>query len=264
MPPRRRSARFGFTARSSPWRTSPGARLAPDKVANVARKKRKPRPRQPGPRPGLATGPSRPKVDRAPSKLQQQRAAADRARRRAQRKRQLVVGAVVVAVTAVVVGLFYLRGVKARRLEAALTGGSCTTDRDADPTRPPGQNHVDSPSFSVNPPAGGDHTGTVSEPGVFTAAEAPDGPVVHALEHGYIAIWHRPDLPPAERDKLVELQRTKARDVLLVERAGMRVPVAATAWERRLLCQVVELDALTAFADAYVNKGPEKVPHPPV
>jgi hypothetical protein len=233
----------------------------------VAKKKRKAGGRPAGPwppaEPGSATGTSRPK-DRAPSKLQLQRAAADRARRRAELKRQLVVGTVVLSLVAVVVGLFYFRGVMARRLEAALTGGSCTTDRNADLTGPAGQNHVDNPTFAVNPPAGGDHTGTVSGPGVFTAADAPDGPVVHALEHGYIAIWHRPDLPTAEREKLVELQRTHARDVLLVERPGLPVPVAATAWGRRLLCQTVEPDALTRFTDAYVNKGPEKIPHPPV
>lgn len=44
----------------------------------------------------------------------------------------------------------------------------------------------------------------------------------------------------------------------------MPVPVAATAWKRRLLCQAVEPDALTAFIDAYVNEGPEKIEHPPV
>lgn len=234
----------------------------------MAKKKRKAGGRPPGPRPPATpdstTGTSRPKPDRGPSKLQLQRAAAEKARRRAELKRQLAVGTVVLALIAVVVGLFYFRGLKARRLDAALTGGSCTTDGRADPTGPVGQNHIENPTYSVNPPAGGDHTGTVSEPGVFTAAEAPDGPVVHALEHGYIVIWHRPDLPPAEREKLVELQRSLARDVLLVERAGMPVPVAATAWGHRLLCQAVEPDALTAFTDAYVNKGPEKVPHPPV
>jgi Protein of unknown function (DUF3105) len=49
-------------------------------------------------------------------------------------------------------------------------------------------------------------------------------------------------------------------DVLVVPRASMPTPVAATAWHRRLLCPAFEQSAFDLFVRTYRDKGPEKVP----
>ena len=190
------------------------------------------------------------------------REAAERKRRRAAVKRQLTIGGAVLALAAVVAGLVWFSGARARRLDAKLTGGSCDVDTRTDPIQ--GVGHVDDPTYAVNPPSGGNHLSTAAAAGVYPAGQVPEGRVVHSMEHGYVVLWHTPELPAAERDRLAQVQRDHARDVLMVERPGMPVPVAATAWGHRLLCQTVEADALDAFIDAYVNEGPEKIEHPPV
>ena len=49
-------------------------------------------------------------------------------------------------------------------------------------------------------------------------------------------------------------------DVIVAERTSLPVPVAATAWESRLLCQQVEPAVLDRFVEARVGDGPEDVP----
>jgi hypothetical protein len=84
--------------------------------------------------------------------------------------------------------------------------------------------------------------------------------VVHSLEHGYVAIWYRPDLAAADLAALRQIAEDRPEDVLLLPRATLPVPVAATAWHRRLLCSRSEPASIRRFADAYIGKGPEKVP----
>ena len=225
----------------------------------MAKKKKKPgsRPAPPQQRPvapkPTPTGPSRKETAR----LQRQRAA----RRAALRKRLITLGLVVLLLTPIA-GYIIWNRVQSARLNDELTAGSCATDTEMDPARPTGQNHIPNPVFNVDPPSGGDHTPNVSGAGVYTATEAQEGPVVHSLEHGYIVFWHKPDLPEEQMKRLQEVYEDHERDVLLVERPSMAVPVAATAWRHRLLCQEVEADVLTRFVDAYVNEGPEKIEHP--
>jgi len=176
-------------------------------------------------------------------------------------RRLVLVGALVAVLLASVIGFVIVDRRRDAQLEATLTGGTCTTDDRSDPTAPVGQNHVADPTYAVDPPAGGDHTANAAGPGVYAAENAEDGPVVHALEHGYIVYWHRPDIAPDERQQLEEMQAERDNDVLVVERPTLPVPVAATAWGHRLLCQEVEVEALARFTDEYVNEGPEDVPH---
>ena len=97
--------------------------------------------------------------------------------------------------------------------------------------------------------------------GAFTAASAPaDGQIVHALEHGLVAIWYRPDLPEADVADLRVVQKERSEDVLLRPRASLEAPVAVTAWHRRLACEQAEPQSLAWFVDAYAGKGPENVP----
>jgi len=146
------------------------------------------------------------------------------------------------------------------KLEA---GGSCRYDTKADTDGGSGNNHVNGDvTYRTNPPAGGNHSPTPAGAGVFTATNTPpDNQLVHSLEHGYVVIWHRPDISPGVLDDLKALAGRSAKDVLIVPRESLPQPVAATAWHRRLLCSQPDLQALELFVTTYRNKGPEKVPH---
>jgi hypothetical protein len=114
------------------------------------------------------------------------------------------------------------------------------------------------PTYTVNPPSGGDHLSAAVPPGIYTGSKVPpDGNLVHSLEHGYVIIWFQPGLV----DQVRPVYDSAPRDVLLVERANMDTPVAATAWGHRLLCSAVDVPQLEAFVQQYVNKGPEAIPH---
>ena len=58
----------------------------------------------------------------------------------------------------------------------------------------------------------------------------------------------------------VDLQEASGNDVIVVERATLSTPVAATAWGQRLLCGQVEPDVLQRFVTERVGNGPEDVP----
>jgi hypothetical protein len=118
------------------------------------------------------------------------------------------------------------------------------------------------PTYRVNPPSGGDHLSQSTGPGVFAGLNVlPDGVVVHALEHGYVVLWHRGDTPVADITTIRDVQAKYPRDALVVERKDLPGPVAATAWKQRLLCDGADAEQLSDFVEKARNKGPEKVPH---
>jgi hypothetical protein len=88
-----------------------------------------------------------------------------------------------------------------------------------------------------------------------------DGNLVHSLEHGFVVLWHRPDLADAQLDQLLDVAQAYERDVLVVPRASLATPVAATAWHKRLQCPSTEPDVLQRFVAEFRNVGPEDVPH---
>lgn len=188
--------------------------------------------------------------------------ARQRQARRDRLRRRLVRGTALGVVAAAAGGYLIYNSRADAALQRKLTaGGVCTTDGKSDPTAPSGQNHVPSPSFAVNPPAGGDHTAGAAKAGVLRGEAAKNlGPVVHALEHGYVVLWHRPDLPDPQRKILTDLADRRSKDILVVERDGMSVPVAATAWRKRLLCTEAAAAPLETFAAEYIGDGPEDVP----
>lgn len=180
-------------------------------------------------------------------------------RRDALRRGLTTAGVVAVVLAAVSLVVFLDRRGDAE-LRAALTSGSCTADDDSDPTAGPGANHVPNPTFQVNPPAGGNHLASAARGGVFAGPSVPaDGSLVHSLEHGYVIVWHGPELPTEEKAQLEAFEATNDGDVIVVERPGMSTPVAVTAWNQRLLCEEVESAALNRFLQEYVGEGPEDV-----
>jgi len=190
------------------------------------------------------------------------------AARRARRAKQLRVRLTIGAVPVLLIGLIAFNALSNRSDDSAfrqqLTAGTCNFDTRKDSLSAPPNNHVAPPGYKVNPPAGGNHDPSAAPAGTFEQASAPpDANVVHSLEHGYIAIWHRPGLPEKDMDAITKVADRYVDDILVLPRPSLPpgVKVAATAWGERLLCKNVELRPLTDFAKKYRNQGPEKVPH---
>jgi hypothetical protein len=221
----------------------------------VAKKRKRPT----APPPPVRKAPPRPAA--ASGARATARSAAARADSRAALRRRALTAALVLLAAVAVMAYVVVDRQRGASLTQELTAGTCEVDADADRTGPPGQNHVPSPTYTVNPPAGGDHLPGAARAGVYDGARVPeDGLLVHSLEHGYVVYWHTPELPQDQREELVRLQEQRPEDVIVVERPGMPVPVAATSWGRRLLCEQVEADPLDRFAQEYVGTGPEDVP----
>jgi len=204
-------------------------------------------------------------VPSGPAKMTQAQRldAARRARvQKSRNTRFAIVGGVVVLVGLIIFNTLSNRA-DTNALRARLTAGGCEFDTRSDDIDPPPNNHVAPAGYDVDPPAGGNHAPGASPAGTFTDANKPaDAGIVHSLEHGYIAIWHRPDLPEADMTAITDAIKGSERDVLIVPRASITGKVAATAWGERLLCGEVETAPLKEFVETYANKGPERIEHP--
>lgn len=215
----------------------------------------------PGGRPPASKSSKKPaKKQRDPSEptREERWEAARLERRRKERFRKLVAVALAVLVLAGVVTWQVVLRRNAQRTIAALTAGSCRYDTRTDPG--PTTQHVPNASYQVNPPTGGPHPLSVAAAASYTLENTPpDGQIVHALEHGLIAVFYRPDMAEADVAKLTKFARDNQGDVLVVPRATLGEPVAASAWRRRLPCDELEMATLERFRRAYVGKGPEKV-----
>ena len=140
-------------------------------------------------------------------------------------------------------------------MREALEEGGCRVDTRADK----GQKHVTDPTYTVNPPAGGDHDTVPAPAGFYDLANAPsDARLVHSLEHGFVVVWYRPDgVSAATMDRLRDLARSH-RWVIVVPRLPLPTALAATAWHRRLLCPDGADGPIGTFVTAFRNAGPEK------
>ncbi len=218
-----------------------------------------------GPVPQAAkAAPKAPKERTGPTRSERLAAAEAARRRKATRNRFLVIGGLVAVLVLLVVTVTNSRRSNDAVVDKLEASGACTYDTKTDSDSGPGNNHVPGDiTYKTNPPSGGNHNPSPAAPGIFTADTAPsDAQIVHSLEHGYVAIWYRPDISPGELTDLQSLANRSIKDVLLVPRPSLTdTPVAATAWHRRLLCQRPDVAALEQFVTSYRNKGPEKVPH---
>lgn len=217
------------------------------------------------PRPPVPAAPGRTAdggdAPRTETKAQRVEAARQARRRKEKLRSRLYAGGAIVVVLAIIGVVVNSRLADRRaesRLNALLTAGECKVDERTD-TGGESQ-HIPNPAYEVNPPAGGAHTPQAASEGVYDPGEAPaDGPLVHALEHGFIVIWYQPSISAEDLERLEDIAEDEdySNATLLVPREAMDVPVAATAWHERLLCQGVEERPLTEFIKAHRDKGPE-------
>ena len=193
----------------------------------------------------------------APTKAERLQAARVARERQARFRRLGLIALLVLLVGGVVVaGLANAKSQSGSktRLASVLTTGGCKTDTRSDP----GRDHVENALYKVDPPSGGDHDPSPANAGIYEPGEVPGEPhLVHSLEHGFIILWYQRNLPPADVDKLKDLTDRYSTSTLLVPRDSIGVPVAATAWHRRLLCPGFQETPLVEFIKAYKDKGPE-------
>ena len=121
---------------------------------------------------------------------------------------------------------------------------------------------VEPVQYLSDPPHSGRHFAEPAPDGAYREVVATEA-AVHSLRHGRVVVWYQPSLPPATLGALKALYDESPRHLLLVPRPDMTVPLAATAWTRRLRCPGVSpraFDAVRAFRDRFRDRGPEYVP----
>lgn len=131
--------------------------------------------------------------------------------------------------------------------------------------RPPnlGRDHLtvgESWSYTSATPTSGPHAPNSPGCGIFSAPLALEL-AVHALEHGVVVVWHRPDLAQEQLDALYAIAEQETSHLIVSPNPGITEPIVATAWNR-LARYNDAADDLAEFIDVYQERGPEKVPCP--
>ena len=120
-------------------------------------------------------------------------------------------------------------------------------------------------TYNTYPPASGPHYSTVAAPG-FYRQPVPEGNWVHSLEHGYIVVLYKPDLPADQIAKLEEISlrlpnsKWGRRKIIVAPYERMEAPITAVAWEYKLPLSSPDEEAIRRFYINRVDKGPEDVP----
>lgn len=175
-------------------------------------------------------------------------------------RRRLIVAAVLAVVAGVFI-FFAARPDSAPTLTEQLVAGSggCVYDTKFDGDASNQGSHVQNPTYEVDPPAGGPHFPSPANPGFYEGSRVPtDGQLVHAMEHGFVVLWFRPDLPDETRTKIEDLSDQFGRELIVAERDGLDGEVAVTAWHRRLLCDQLVPDKVVLFTRSFKDQGTEK------
>jgi hypothetical protein len=176
---------------------------------------------------------------------------------RAIRRRLLMIPVLLVIAAGVI--FFATRSSPSIKGELEAGPGGCVADTEHDGTDANQGAHVRNPTYTVDPPAGGPHFPTPADPGLYLGEKAPtDGELVHAMEHGFVVLWVKPDLPDDKVKQIEELSDRFGRELIVVERPSLQGEVAVTAWHQRLLCAELVPDKVAKFTRAYKDQGPEK------
>jgi hypothetical protein len=111
------------------------------------------------------------------------------------------------------------------------------------------------PDYKTNPPTSGRHVEPPYQQADGAYDEMPDQiDVVHALEHGRLAIQYAPDLPEQDQLELKGLYESMHGGTLFFPNDNMDDEVAAATWTNLLSCKEYRgeatLDAIRAFGKA--------------
>jgi hypothetical protein len=160
-----------------------------------------------------------------------------------------------------------LPAVKIKDLTAAAKAAGCTVSH-PEVLSVDHEERVFTPrDYNSNPPTSGTHFPAWYPDGVYAPGTTDNlGMLVHALEHGRVELQYKPGIPAATVSRLKGLvdELDGGYHLLLFEnRTEMPYAVAASAWGHLIGCPTMNeavFDALRAFRNNYVDKGPETVP----
>jgi hypothetical protein len=133
-----------------------------------------------------------------------------------------------------------------------------------------GREHTSSKvTYHTNPPTSGNHNPNPAEDGYYPNGAPPKERNVHALEHGRIEIQYKPGTPKQVVDTLLAIfneplkGKSGYHQLLFENNTGMPFEVAVASWQHYLGCptwNTKAIDAIRAFREQYVDKGPEFIP----
>ena len=107
--------------------------------------------------------------------------------------------------------------------------------------------------YETNPPAGGDHSSEVLEPGHYSEP-APLGEAVHLLEHGAVIGWTNglsAEDAAALEAAFADLEQAGYFQLATVENPSLEVPFALSAWGALQTCERVDASAIAAFVERW-------------
>jgi hypothetical protein len=212
-------------------------------------------------------------------RLERERAAAEAAGRR-RRMGYVAAGGLVAAVVIAVVAIAVagggggggsasasdwpsgsIPGQKITDLNAAVKAAGCVYKT----PKSEGRGHTTKTvKYKSQPPTSGSHN-PVPAHDAATLKSPGNTHLVHALEHGRVIYWFKPNAPKPVIGALKKLYDQDNKLVVLTPNtAPMPYQVAASAWGRYVGCPTYNdkvPDAFRAFRDAYRLKGPEYFPN---
>jgi hypothetical protein len=118
------------------------------------------------------------------------------------------------------------------------------------------------PKYKTNPPTSGNHDPVPASDGAYS-----NGPgiknIVHSLEHGRIVLHYDPKISKQRLGQIKGFFDEDPYHLIVVENTRMPYEFALTAWGHLAGCKRISdesFDVARAFAERYVDKGPEFVP----
>lgn len=145
-----------------------------------------------------------------------------------------------------------------RQLLGAATGSPAVEPREAPCLPGTAIEIMDSPHISPAaagsvehnsvPPTSGPHYAFTISPGSYEEP-VPEGLIVHALEHGHIAIQYAPGTPDREVAGLRRIAKRYGNDVVLAPYPPLPQGIALTAWGRLRVLSDYDEAAITEFIE---------------
>ena len=119
-----------------------------------------------------------------------------------------------------------------------------------------------SADYTVLPPYGEEHSPIPLSCGIYSSTPLFEM-VVHAMEHGAVALWYTPAaLDEGELAQLTDITTEQLEDskyVIQAPYAALGYPLMLVAWGARLPLDSVEAAAIDEFFDEFYDLGPEPV-----
>jgi hypothetical protein len=154
---------------------------------------------------------------------------------------------------------------KVKDMDAAVKAAGCVYKT----PKNEGAGHTGNPNdrvqYKSQPPTSGKHYQVPAHDAANVKTPYPYEGLVHALEHGRVVYWFKPNAPNSVKGALKKLYDEDSKLVVLTPNSRpMPYEVAASAWGRFVGCPSYNdkvPDAFRTFRDAYRLKGPEYFPN---